>query len=376
MKIVYCLNSIREAGGIAKVTAVKANALAEVPGNEVFVCVSDHSEDQPYRLSSKVKLVDLNIDYYKDDWKSKWHVLKGIVVKRRKHRKALKEVLNKINPDIVISVGLCEKYFLPEIKGTAKAVREIHSSKNYRNMLADGLLSKLKANVLNIYDYRWAIKKYDRIVVLTNEDQKLHWSDNKKVSVISNPLTFSSDTPFNLTNKTIITLGRLAYEKNHSSLIRAFAIVAKRHPDWTLKIYGEGSLKEILQKQIETMRLTDNVKLMGQTLTPIKVYEESSIFVLSSRFEGFPLVLIEAMECGLPVVSYDCPCGPKDIISDDDDGFLIECGNEESMADKINYLIEHPEKRREMGNAAQIKARNYALDNIIPQWMVLFKNLC
>lgn len=377
MKIVYCLNSISESGGIARVTVTKANALVEIPGNEVFVCVTDHTDNElSNQLSPKVKIVDLNIGYYRDDWKSKWYILKGIIVKRRKHKKALKKSLDEIRPDIVISVGLCEKYFLPRIKGNAKIIREFHCLKSYRLLLSIGLWDRVKSCVENIYDYGLKIKKYDRIVVLTEEDRLLHWTGNKKVTVIPNALTFSSTKTSSLTNKKVITLGRLVEEKNHSSLINAFSKVVKRYPDWILEIYGDGCLKETLQNQIDAMGLSSNVRLMGTNPNPRELYLDSSIFVLSSRFEGFGLVLIEALECGVPVVSYDCPCGPKDIITDGKDGFLVPSGNEEILAEKICYLIEHPEVRLKMGRAAKVKAENYSESKIGAQWMSLFKSLC
>lgn len=377
MKIIYCLNSITENGGIANVTAAKANALAEIPGNDVYICVSDHKENNlSYPLSSKIRLIDLNIDYYNDDWKSKWNVVKGIIVKRRKHKKALKKILDEIKPDIVIAIGQSEKYFLPEIKGNAKAVREFHYPGNYRNLIAGSFLRKLKAIIENIYDYKWKIKKYDRIILLTEEDRAMHWNTNKKVSIIQNPVTFSSPISSSLTNKKVITLGRLVDEKNHSSLINAFSKVVNRHPDWILEIYGDGCLKETLQNQIDNIGLSSNVKLQGIKPNPRELYLDSSIFVLSSRFEGFGLVLIESMECGVPVVSYDCPCGPKDIITDGEDGFLVPIGNEEILAEKICYLIEHPEVRLKMGRAAKVKAENYSESKIGAQWMSLFKSLC
>ena len=377
MKIVFCLNSISEIGGIATVTVTKANALAEISGNEVFICVSDHKENElANRVSSKVKIVDLNIGYYRDDWISKWHVLKGIVIKRLKHKKILHRKLNEIRPDIVVAVGQCEKYFLPTIKGSAKAIREFHYPGNYRSLTVRGIWGKMKARLENVYDYGWKIKNYDRVVVLTEEDKTLNWTNNEKVTVIPNPSTFSSAHLSSLTNKKIITSGRLVYQKNQTSLINAFSKVMKHHPDWTLEIYGEGVLKRALQKEIEAKGLSGNVKLMGEHLNPRELYLDSSIFVLSSKFEGFGLVLVEAMECGVPVVSYDCPCGPKDIITDRVDGFLVPSGNEESLAAKICYLIEHPDERIKMGKAAKVKADNYTASKIATQWMSLFKSLC
>lgn len=376
MKIVYCLNSISGIGGIDIVTVAKANALAELPDNEIFICVSDFEDNEmSNRVSSKVKVIDLDIDYFKDDRKSKFHHLKGIVLKRRLHKKRLSEILWEIKPDIVISAGQHEKYFLPEIKGDWKTIREIHFSSNYRILISQSNFSKLKAKFENIYDFKFKIKNYDRIVLLTEEDRQLHWQGNRNVSVVPNLLTSQSVQPSRLENKRVISIGRLEYQKNFISLIKAFSKVIERHPDWTLEIYGEGSRKKSLQEYIDKNNLSKNIFLKGFTIDPMTAMRESSIFALSSVFEGFGLVLIEAMACGVPVVSYDCPCGPKDIVTDGTDGFLIGMGDEEKLAEKINFLIENPTERKKMGLAALEKAKKFSKVAIVARWMSLFKNL-
>ena len=173
----------------------------------------------------------------------------------------------------------------------------------------------------------------------------------------------------------MIAVGRLSAPKNFSSLIRAFRSVADYYPDWILEIYGEGNERIILQKQITSLHLENNVYLCGKTLDVQSNMCSSSIFVLSSIFEGLPLVMLEAMSCGLPVVSYDCPCGPKDIITDGTDGFLVPTDDEQMLAEKICYLIENPNIRTQMGAAALKKSENYHIDKIIPMWMGLFKRL-
>lgn len=376
MKIVYCLNSISHLGGIAVVTIAKANALAEIDGNQIFVCVSDYSVNElSSRLSPKVTLIDLNINYYKDDWKSKIHVLKGIFLKRRKHQAKLKEVLNRINPDVVVSVGQSEKYMLPRIKGSWKSVRELHFTTNYRRYISTGFLSKTIAKLNNLYDFKWKIRRYDHVVLLTEEDRKVYWNNADNVSVIPNPLTVRSSVASSLEAKTIISVGRLEKEKNFSSLIRAFALVAEKHSDWTLEIYGEGSQKRPLQDLIEHFGLAKNVFLKRPVYSIENELSKASFFVLTSDFEGFGLVIIEAMACGLPVLSYDCPCGPRNIISDGTDGFLIPLGDEQQLAEKMCSMMEHPELRKEMGKAAIDKSKRYSIEHVVCLWMNLFERL-
>lgn len=355
---------------------VKANALAEIAGNEVFILVTDHNEEKEKGLlSENVHLVDLDINYYRDDWKSRWHVLKGIFVRRWEHRKRLTTALNRIKPDVVISVGQCEQHFLPFIKGDFRTIREFHFAGNYRKQHATSLFNHILAFGGNILE-RITVNRYERIVVLTKEDKDTNWKGNKKVMVISNPLTIAQDSETSaLTATRIITIGRLVHPKNYCSLIRAYRQVAQKHPDWKLDIYGDGCKRQELQQQIEKLHLTDCIALKGATRNVREVMLQSSIFVLSSLCEGFPLVLVEAMSCGLPVVSYACPCGPKDIITDGKDGILVPLNNEELLAEAICRLIEYPEERTSMGKAAKGKSEKYRLEKIIPKWMNLFNEI-
>ena len=376
MKIAYCTNGICFLGGISLVTIHKANALAEVEGNEVYVCVSDHfKSDVASRLSNKVTLVDLNIDYSKDDWKSPWHLMVANTFKRWRHKKRLAQALRAINPDIVISTSLSEKYMVADIKGPWKRVREFHLPTDYRKHVSTGFVGRLKARINEIYDLKWKNRAYDRVVVLTNEDKELNWRGEGHVRVIPNPLGEKMEESAPLTNKKIITVGRLEPQKNHGSLIRAFRKVADVHPDWTLEIYGVGSLQNRLQTLINELGLQENVFLKGATLTPQKEILASSVFVLTSVYEGFGVVLTEAMQCGVPVVSYDCPCGPKDIITDGVDGFLVPSGDETALAEKICRLIDDPTLRRQMGASAKQATAKYDIENIRGLWMQLFREL-
>lgn len=364
-------------GGIEKVTIAKANALAEFNDYEIYIIITEKIDnDCKVSLSSKIKLIELNVNYYEYDWKSKWHLLKTYLVKGYKHKKILKRRLKEINPDIIISVGQSEKYILPSIKGNWKLIREIHYPSDYRRLQAKNLKDRIMAYLREYYDYKWKIKKYDKIVLLTNEDKENHWRDKEKVIVIPNFLTFTTThTPSSLFHKRVISIGRLEPPKNYGSLIRAFKKVTEKHHDWCLEIYGAGTQRKMLQQLIRECKLCDSIHIKGRTLNSKNVLKSADFFALSSSFEGFGLVLIEAMACSLPVVSYACPCGPKDIIDNGVDGFLVPQGNEAEMAEKINYLIENPEVRKKMGAAAYEKSKNYLPDKVIPLWSNLFKSM-
>lgn len=375
MRIVYCLDSINGVGGIQRVTLIKANALATLPENEVWIIVADNSGKRYSPLSSAIHFLDLEINYYKDDWKSRVHVLKGIFFKRNIHKKRLAEVLKKILPDIVIGVGQSEKFFLPRIKGSWSTVREFHFCKDYRHRTATGLFEKTIALIGDFLDNRFILRRYDRIVVLTHEDLETNWRGVKNVTVIPNPSWPKPEGVSSLDPKRVLAVGRLSSQKNFASLIRAYSIVAKRFPDWRLDIFGEGEEREGLTRLVSKLALDGKVNLCGNTIDVQKEMLSSSIFALSSIFEGFAMVLLEAICCGLPCVCYSCPCGPKDIFTDGVNGFLVPEGNEELLAEKICYLIENEAERRRMGHEAFKSSLKFELSLIIQMWMTLFQEL-
>ena len=374
MTIVYCIDSINGIGGIQHVTLTKANALAEIESYTVWILYADHSGKRCFPLSPKVRTLDLGINYYEDDWKSKWHVLKGLLVKRRKHGWQLKKALNEIQPDIVISVGQSEKNLIPAIRGKWATIREFHYARNYRGLsAARGVFERLLALGGDCLDH-FVLRKYDRIISLSHEDKARNWHSWEKVSVIPNPVCLSSSHT-SLNSKRIMAAGRLTHQKNFSSLIRAYSSVAERFPEWSLDIFGEGNERESLFSLIKTLGLSETVHLMGKCSLIQDVMPGYSLFALSSRFEGFGLVLVEALSCGLPVVSYACPCGPRDIIRDGLDGFLVPPGDEVHLSERICQLIEDESLRRKMGAAALERAKDFSIDKIIPQWTSLFEEL-
>ena len=375
MKIVYCIDSISGFGGIQKITVLKAGLLADIPGNEVWIIRADSSGTVQFYISPKVKVIDLHIDYYADDWKSKWHVLKGIFIKRRLHKARLKTHLRAIAPDIVISVGQSEKNILPRIKGQWKSIREYHFQRKYRILHATGPFNKVLAWAGDLYERLFSLKLYDRIVLLTEEDKRLNWQGNNKVTVIPNPISVNSSGKPNLQIHRVISVGRLTKPKNYPSLVRAFAIVVRKHPDWVLDIFGSGNEEGIIKKEISLNGLENKVRLQGASGKVEEEMRNASIFAMTSVYEGLPLVLLEAISCGMPVTAYACPCGPKDIITDGKDGFLVPIGDEKLLAEKICRLIEDEPLRQQIGQAALLRSQDFAPGLIIDKWMDLFLSL-
>ena len=376
MRIVYCINSIHTFGGVERITISKANALSCIGGNEVWIISLINRGKPAFPIDKRVHIIYLDVNYYQNDWKlNKLKQLWNIYIKKKEHKKKLKEVLISISPDIVISTSGMEKELLPSLSGISfLLIRELHKTSKTQQNDAISFIDKTIHLIGHFLDYSLFIQKYDKIVVLTQEDKDGFWSNNEKVIVIPNPITISHSNKSSLTNKRVIAVGRLTKQKNFSSLVRSWDIVQKTHHDWTLDIWGEGPQRNLLQHSINTLELQNSIFLKGVTNDIFNKMKESSIFVLSSLYEGFGLVITEAMSCGLPVVSYACPCGPKDIITESKDGFLVPVGDEHSMAERINYLIEHEDVRQQMGAAALEKSKQYSMDIIIQKWMTLFRD--
>lgn len=378
MKIVYCLTDASQSGGMERAVSLKANYLADVMRFDVTVITTDKQFDSLFfNFSPNIKFVYLGIDYFDLDALSP---LKRVVIqlkKMKEHKRKLKKMLVDLNVDICISTYTHELSLLSQIDISCKKIAEIHFCKqnkwieNKNNNKS--ILSKL-FSIATDWRKQFYLKRYDAFVVLTVEDKK-NWRISYPINVIPNPLSISSDQSSSNTAKEVISVGRLTTQKGYPYLLQAWSIVVKKHNDWMLSIYGRGEYLDKLEKQIETLNIESSVKICSPVKNIEEKYLESSIYVMSSLYEGFGLVLAEAMSCGLPCVSFDCPCGPSEIISDGIDGFLIETKDVEKLADKIIYLIENEEVRMMMGANAKVNSQRFSINNIMPQWVKLFEDV-
>ncbi len=381
-RIVYITPSLYIAGGVERVLTTKANFFAEELGYDVTVIITDGGYKQPYfPLSPKIKIIDLNIGF-----EAMWTMpilKKGLFYlrKQRLYKKLLRRTLLELRPDITISTGRREVNFLCDIPDGSKKVCEIHVNRaHYRNF------EGTNANpIKNLFAKYWmsslvkTLKRFDRVVCLTPADASA-WAELSNVMVIPNPLP--QPIPLKgegsnecLSASRVIAVGRYAYQKGFDILIDAWKVVSQKHPDWHLDIYGAGE-RAPYQQQVDTLGLNDTCQLHGSDANINARYAESDILAVSSRFEGFGMIIIEAMAQGCVPVSFNCPYGPSDIITHGRDGWLVENGSVEAMASQLCYVIEHKEERAEVASQAEQTASKYSVENIAKHWTQIFDELC
>lgn len=376
-KIVYIVGGLTKPNGMSQVLSHKVNYLAEHTDYDIYIILTEKAgKPWYYQISSKAKYINFDINFDELDTMPLLKKLYHYYIKQKKYKKVLSDYLINLQADIVISTMRREINFINKIQDKSKKVGEIHFNKsNYREFNKRYLPQYLNKAITRIWREKLykEIKKLDAFVVLSQEDS-LEWHELRNVKVIYNPLSYFPDNQSNCSSKNVIAAGRYTWQKGFDLLINAWKIVYDKHPNWHLNIYGNGEYKKF-QELADSKGLANAIICHSATPLIYEKYQESSIFVLSSRYEGFGMVIIEAMSCGVPVVAFSCPCGPKDIIKDGENGLLVENGNIQQLAEKICYLIEHETIRKEMGRKARTNAKRFTEDEIMKQWIKLFDEL-
>lgn len=354
-KLLYITNGISGSGGLERVLSVKASLLADEYGYEVTILGLNGGNDTPfYEFSPNIKFVSIP---------ASGNPLRYI----RQYKTGIQQIINNIQPDVI---SVCDDglkgFFVPRIvKTTAKIIYERHASIQLNTD------SSLKGRITKMLMQRQA-KKFDWFVVLTPSNIN-EWKGTNIIA-IPNPLSFKQDMTSTIQNRKVIAVGSHSYNKGYDLLLDCWAIIEKNHPGWELHIYGK------IDKDQTFITYSKNAGLSQVCFhAPVSdiqsKYADASIFVLPSRSEGFGMVLIEAMACGVPCVSFDCPSGPADIIKDGENGLLVEKENVEQLAEKLIVLMNDDNLRKKMGANAKENVKRYLPENIVPQWDELFKSL-
>lgn len=376
MKLIYCTHSTYNPGGMERVLLNKVTYLSQLPGWEVSVVTTDQHQRPPfYPFPEKVRMTDLEINYSEDNEKGAWKKITGYLRKRKEHKRKLTALLLKEKPDIVVSLYPSESSFIPDIKDGSKKVLELHYCKFFRLQYGrKGLLGWI--DKLRTRQDEQIVRRFDKFVVLTNEDRG-YWGNLPNIEVIPNAAMHVSDTYSDVMNKRVIAVGRLDYQKGFDRLIQAWQLVQHtgKFTDWKLDIFGQGEWQEMLQQMIDKAELQNTVCLNRPTKQIGEEYVKSDMLVMSSNYEGFPMVMIEAMACGLPVVSFDYKCGPKDIIQTGINGLLVPNGDIQALADAMMKVMEDEAYRKMLSLNARKVVDTYSEQAVMSQWIRLFTSI-
>lgn len=376
MKIIYCTHSTCNPGGMERVLLNKVTYLSLLPGWKVAVVTTDQNQRPPfYPFPEKVRMTDLGINYSEDNGKGAWKKITGYLRKRKEHKRKLTALLLKEKPDIVVSLYPSESSFIPDIKDGSKKVLELHYCKFFRLQYGRrGLLGWI--DKLRTRQDEQIVRRFDKFVVLTNEDRG-YWGNLPNIEVIPNAAMHVSDAYSDVMNKRVIAVGRLDYQKGFDRLVQAWQLVRHtgKFTDWKLDIFGQGEWREMLQQMIDKAELQDSVRLNRPTKQIGEEYVKSDMLVMSSNYEGFPMVMIEAMACGLPVVSFDYKCGPKDIIQPGINGLLVPNGDIQALADAMMKVMEDEAYRKMLSLNARKVVDTYSEQAVMSQWIRLFTSI-
>ena len=371
MKLLYLIAGTYRAAGMEKVLADKANWLA-AHGYDIVIATTDQRGQAPaFAMDPAIRMVDLGIDYEVTNGANFLKKAAAFPLKKWKHRRRLTKLLMTEKPDITVSMFCNDAGFLPKIKDGSKKVLEVHFSRFKRLQYGRKGLWRMADKFLSDRDLQYT-RAFDRFVVLTAED-KGYWGDLPNMVVIPNGVARKHPVP--LEAHTVIAVGRYSFQKALDRLVTAWSKIEDRG-DWKLRLVGDGECREELFALVNELGLVDSVELTGVQKDMEAVYDNASILALSSRYEGLPMVLLEAQAYGIPAVSFACQCGPKDVIVDGVSGRLVREGDVEGLARALDELIHDPETIHKMGAAAWDAAARWEPETIMQQWDNLFKGLC
>lgn len=370
MRVLFVFHSLAQWGGIERIIVDKLNYFASVLGYEVFMLTTDQgTNSQPFQFVNGVHYKDLNIRFYlRYRFKGIERLRKTFQLKSR-FRRLLSEQLQIIQPNVIVCTTstYIDLEIIAELKGNIPLVVESHSICQ-RTLGQGGLFHFYKD-----YCYRKALRKADVVVALTKHDA-IDWRKHRlKIGVIPNIIHQDQGPCSDLCQPHVIFVGRFDYQKRPMIMIHIWQRIFLNFPDWHLDMYGDGDQSEEIKTMVNA--LGNNIHVYPPTAHIFDCYRRSSILVSTSLFEPFGLVIPEAMSCGLPVVAFDCPYGPSEIVTDGVDGFLVKDDDMIAFVDRLSKLMSDKSLRLLMGQSAFKTAQRYSAENIMPKWQTLFESL-
>lgn len=375
MKIIYCIASVYNPGGMERVLLNKVRWLSERDGYEVAVVTTDQQGRPPfYAFPEKVRMTDLGINYSVDNGRAPIAKILSYFRKRRQHKKALTELLLREKADIVVSLYPSESSFIPSIRDGSKKVLELHYCKYFRLQYGRSGLLGLADRFRTWQDER-IVRRFDRFVVLTREDAG-YWGALPNLQVIPNAALQLPDVRHDDASRRVIAVGRLDYQKGFDRLLQAWALLPEDlRADWRLDIFGQGEWEPMLRQMTADLGIIGSARINRPTTQIFQEYAASAFLAMSSHYEGFPMVLIEAMACGAPGVCFDFKCGPKDIIRDGENGLIVPEGDIPALARAMERMMRDDALRARMSARAREVTETYSEENVMEQWEKCFQDL-
>ena len=380
MKIAYILSSFFAKAGTERILSDKMNYLANRYGYDItFITYEQGNHPMAFSLDKRIRVIDLNTRFFP---LYKLNPVRRVIAKsfqKRKLKSKLHDVLSVVNPDFVVLTTYDFDKFGSILTLPYRFVIESHIciSDVRQEFRQHNVILKLFGKYLDSIHFK-TMNKADALVSLTSAD-KTNWEKhvNIPIFVIPNLVTvYPNDIScYSERSNRIICVGRLTRQKGFDYLIKAWALIANKYPGWKIDIFGSGDLEDFLIQMIDNYNLKESITINKPTSNIFEEYDRSSIYVLSSRYEGFGLVLLEAMSFGIPCISFNCPHGPSDMITNGEEGILVPVGDINKLADSIEWMITHKEERDRMSQNSREKVKYYLAENIMPQWVELFNKI-
>lgn len=344
MKIFFVMRGLHDPGGIERVTSVLANGLVARGYRIGIVCLQKGAPF--FALQPAVEV----------------HYLESGALFRVAR---LKKLYAEEHPDIVVFVG------------SHRLFMNIPAAKGIPNITWEHFNANVNWHPWHRFSRKLAVKYSDKIVTLTWQDKEsyIRKFGAKNVECIPNPVTIDNIERTPLTNKRVLAVGRLAKQKGFDLLLDAWAKTENRKNGWTLRIVGSGSHLKQLQQQLRDNRIENSAEIIPATKDIVSQYREASVMVMSSRYEGFGLVLLEGMAAGLPIVSFDCEAGPAEIVVHNQTGLLVPALNVEKLAVALDEMMENENKRKTFSENALLRAKLFEPDRIVDLWEKLFREI-
>ena len=375
MRIIYFTPLLSTVGGQERTLTDKANYLT-AQGHQVMMVTYEHEGTLAYPLAVGVEHRDLACHMFELYRLPLWRRLPAALKLKRQLRQKLAGVLGAFRPDvIVVPIPNTENFICDVLKtaGSVPVVIESHLAQGHaviRRGMTEILLYKC-------YNPMKAVRQANLLITLTHGDADC-WRKLgvDRINVVPNPVTRRDEVLPTTARRPgrIIAVGRYTPQKRMDRLIDAFSLIAPANPVWTLDIFGEGEERENLEKRIAAQGMEGRIRLLPPTSDIYSEYLSSQFFVLGSDFEGFGLVVIEAMACGLPVVSTDCPFGPGEIISNGKTGLLTKL-DVNDLAEKMEWMMTHDTERHQMGQQAFEASSRYSKERVVSLWLKAYQSV-